>query len=404
MSKSITKSGSRKAAKTDRPPKPYPDFPLTPHPAGYWCKSIRGKVHYFSRWGHISKGKMVRIEGDGWREALAEYEQQRDDLFAGKVPRIKSSDGLTLAELCNRYLTSKHRLLKAGELSPRTLHDYRRTTDRLISFFGKARLVEDLAADDFEALRSELARGVGPVRLGGDINMTRSVFKYAYEAGLIDRPVRYGPTFKKPKLATIRKHQNGGVRKMFEADEIRKLLGAAGVQLRAMILLGVNCGFGNSDCGTLPLSAVNLKGGWIDYPRPKTGIDRRCPLWVETIAAIRAVLAERKEPKREEDKELLFVTKQRLGWAKDSASPISAEFRKLIQAAGLYRKGVGFYALRHTFRTIADEMKDQPAIDHIMGHSRNDMASVYRERISDDRLRAVTEHVREWLFGGQDDG
>jgi hypothetical protein len=29
------------------------------------------------------------------------------------------------------------------------------------------------------------------------------------------------------------------------------------------------------------------------------------------------------------------------------------------------------------------------------------MASVYRERISDERLRAVTDHVRAWLFGTQ---
>jgi hypothetical protein len=34
-----------------------------------------------------------------------------------------------------------------------------------------------------------------------------------------------------------------------------------------------------------------------------------------------------------------------------------------------------------------------------MGHSREDMASVYRERIGDDRLTAVAEHVRKWLFG-----
>lgn len=32
-------------------------------------------------------------------------------------------------------------------------------------------------------------------------------------------------------------------------------------------------------------------------------------------------------------------------------------------------------------------------------HVRDDMASVYRERISEERLRAVTEHVRKWLFG-----
>ena len=58
----------------------------------------------------------------------------------------------------------------------------------------------------------------------------------------------------------------------------------------------------------------------------------------------------------------------------------------------------GFYTLRHTFRTVADEAKDQPAADYIMGHEVPHMSSVYRETISDERLRAVTDHVRAWLF------
>jgi hypothetical protein len=29
--------------KTQTPPKPYPEFPLTAHPNGQWCKKIRGK-------------------------------------------------------------------------------------------------------------------------------------------------------------------------------------------------------------------------------------------------------------------------------------------------------------------------------------------------------------------------
>jgi hypothetical protein len=33
-----------------------------------------------------------------------------------------------------------------------------------------------------------------------------------------------------------------------------------------------------------------------------------------------------------------------------------------------------------------------------MGHADGSMASVYRERISDERLKAVVEHVRQWLF------
>jgi hypothetical protein len=49
---------------------------------------------------------------------------------------------------------------------------------------------------------------------------------------------------------------------------------------------------------------------------------------------------------------------------------------------------------------VADEAKDQPAADYIMGHEVPHMSSVYRETISDERLKAVTDHVRAWLFPG----
>jgi len=46
----------------------------------------------------------------------------------------------------------------------------------------------------------------------------------------------------------------------------------------------------------------------------------------------------------------------------------------------------------------ADESKDQPAIDFIMGHGVLHKSAVYRETISDERLRAVADHVHRWLF------
>ena len=58
----------------------------------------------------------------------------------------------------------------------------------------------------------------------------------------------------------------------------------------------------------------------------------------------------------------------------------------------------GFYSLRHCFETIAGETTDQVCVNSIMGHVDNSMASVYRERISDERLRAVVETVRAWLW------
>jgi integrase len=163
-------------------------------------------------------------------------------------------------------------------------------------------------------------------------------------------------------------------------------------------LLGVNCGFSNSDVGTLPLTAVDLEAGWVNFPRAKTGTPRRCPLWPETVHAVREALACRKEPKDSAHAGLVFVTHKSGPWhAPLSPSPVSKEFRKVLRKVGI-TGGRCFYALRHTFETVGGEAKDQVAVDHIMGHTRDDMASVYRERISDARLRAVADYVRGWLF------
>src|SRR5258708_368243 len=142
MSDSTRKPRSRKAA-TDRPNKPYPEFPLSPHSSGAWQKKIRGKIHYFGKWGRVIDGKLTRIEGDGWEEALQQYKVQADDLHAGRTPRVKS-DALKVKDLCNQFLTAKKRQLEAGEMSVRTMAQYRATTDRLVSTFGNNRLVEDL--------------------------------------------------------------------------------------------------------------------------------------------------------------------------------------------------------------------------------------------------------------------
>jgi integrase len=62
------------------------------------------------------------------------------------------------------------------------------------------------------------------------------------------------------------------------------------------------------------------------------------------------------------------------------------------------RKGRGFYSLRHTFETIGGDSRDQVAVNHIMGHADASMAGIYRERIEDQRLIDVVNHVRRWLF------
>jgi integrase len=372
-----------------KPRKPYSDFPLFPHATGRWAKKIRGKLHYFGTWNDPTR-------------ALQKYQDQRDDLQAGRTPRV-SNDGLTIRDLSNRFLTSKQNLVNTEELTQRTFNDYYITCERLISEFGRNRLVTDLASDDFERLRASLSKSRGPVALGNEVQRARTVFKFAFDSGLINAPVRFGPSFRKPNKKTMRKARYANGPRMFEADELRQIITAADRPLQAMILLGINGGLGQADLAGMPIEAADLGRAVLEYPRQKTGIPRRIPLWPETLVALREALQSRPRPKLEADRDLVFITKYGFRWVRTnekgtSIDSVGWEFRKLLVRLGIKRPRIAFYALRHTFETIAGESKDQIAVDHIMGHSRDDMASVYRERISDERLRAVVETVRAWVF------
>ncbi len=380
----MSDSHSRPSAK---PSKPFPDYPLFAHASGQWAKKIRGKLVYFGVWSAPDA-------------ALKSYLEQKEDLHAGRKPRPDPS-AVTVKDVANDFLNAKQALVDTGELSERTWADYKQVCDMVVAHLGKSRLAEDVGPDDFAALRKKVAKRWGPQRLGSKlIQYTRCLFKHAIDAGLIDRPVRFGPGFKRPSKKVLRLNRAEAGPKLFTAEEIRRLIDAAGSSMRAMILLGINCGFGNADCGELPLSAVDLDKAIIDFARPKTGIPRRCPLWPETVAALRDALAKRHEPKSGEDAGLVFITKYGLAWNKDtSTNPVSQEMGKLLRSLKINgRKGLGFYTLRHVFRTIADESKDQPAVDYMMGHEVAHMSSHYRETIGDERLRAVASHVRTWLF------
>lgn len=372
-------------ARTTKPAKPHKDFPLFPHANGQWCKKVRGRLFYFGPWADPTA-------------ALKRWNRDKDCLLAGEEP--PTTDGLpSVKDLCNRFLTAKESRLLTGELSQRSYDHYYRTCEILVKEFGKFRLLKNLGPADFQKLRAELAKTRAAVALGGYIQYVRSVFNFAYQNDLIDRPMKFGSDFVKPSRKTLRLEKIERGRGVFASEDIRAMLDAASPQMRAMIFLGINAGLGNSDCGNLSTAALDLDGGWLNYPRPKTGVDRRCPLWSETVAALKEAIESRVKPKDPANRRLVFLTRTGGSWSKEKAdNPIAKETVKLLKRLGKDKPGWGFYRLRHTFRTVADECRDQPAINLIMGHSANDMPSNYRHGISDDRLRAVTNYVRRWLF------
>lgn len=386
---------------------------MTPHlGSGQWCKKIRGKTRYF--------GKL-----EDPKAALDDYERRGPALRAGLDPdRGPSNDAVTIGELVQYFDEAQRAREATGTISPRTLRNYLDTSVRVAGFFGPKRRVSSLRPNDFEQLLAAVP--FGPTRRGNFVVWVRSIFTWAHEtAEILDATPRYGKAFRGAPMKERRQLKDRAGKNMLTPEQLQALLAAAkeGSALRAMIYLGLNGGMGNTDCAELPLRELKLEydetggaiGGMIDFPRPKTGVKRIVPLWPETAAAIDAYLKKRPEPYDERHRHLVFITRQREPFVHGNTDALGAAFRDLLVECkvipkrrpcadkGGHRRApvvmpLGFYTLRRTFRTIADDVGDQHAAHLIMGHSLPGMSGVYVQRITPERLRKVTDHVRSWAL------
>lgn len=385
---------SNKRGSSRKPAKSKSGFPLTRHPSGRWCKKVKGRFYYFGK---------IADDPDG-KAALDLWLAQRDDILAGRKPRADHS-GLTLDDLVQQFLHYKRQLVESGELAERTWTRYRNCCKFLLDHFGRTCPAARLRPEDFQELRAVMAKRWGAAAMANEIQMTRTLFRYGHEAELLDTPIRFGPGFRKPSAKTLRQTKVDNGPRMFQPEQIRALLEVATVNMRGMILLAINGGLGNTDIAMLPEEAIDLETCWLDWPRPKTAIARRVPLWPETVDAIQNVIAERTTPNHEADRELLFIGRRGENYTgRHKGYRIGGEFQRACLKAGV--AGRSFYDLRRSFQTVGEDARDLVAVQSIMRHAppANDMSNIYRQRVSDERLRAVVDTVRVWLFEPPADG
>ncbi|MGA2063543.1 MAG: tyrosine-type recombinase/integrase [Thermoguttaceae bacterium] len=394
-----------------KPAKPNPNFPLFPHRNGQWAKAIRGQGNvYFGVWADP-------------QAALDLYYREQSAWDAGRNPRKEAAAAaaekhrITVGQMVALTLDAKDSLVKTGELKPQTYREYAKIGQRLKDVWGAGTAIASLDLKDFAKLKAHFAAGhpiqtrsplhrkrmskghKSLVSLKGDVRKVRVFFNYMKEAGYIVRSPAYG-VFKVPSKKSLRLERKGKPKRRFLPEQIAALLSNAGSVMQAMIWLGINCAFGDTDCAVLREQELDLAGGWATFIREKTGVKRRCPLWPETVDALRAALVMRPVPPCPALAGRVFITARGNAWSDLS---VCDEFKKVRTKAGL-DGAPGFYALRHTFITQArKEIADMDAIRMITGHvtDENDMlSSVYDEDwndVDDERIRPVADCIRNWL-------
>lgn len=392
MKANSTIAKKKRPEKSKAPAKPYDGFPLFAHQSGQWAKKVKGEFYYFGVW-------------DDPAAALREFKKQEDDLYAG-TPTTPAG-GLTVEDLANDFLRYKKARVGSGELSSRSWTDYYDVCAVVLDVLGKTTAIETLRPIDFERVRAAFAKaGIrrgevrqprSAARLGKDVTVVRMLFKYADDA--FDVRVKLGPDFKPPSRKEQRDDRKGKPKKFLEAVQLRAAIDTADPTMKAIILVGLNAALGNEDIAHL--SPANIKVEWLDYPRCKTGEERRAWLWPETREAIAAIKPRGKH---------VFHRPNGETWHSDTRTDdkgrvvidnvLSKAFNSLIPDRP---SGVSFYSLRHVFQTIAEKGGDKEAVKAVMGHATasNDMSARYSEEgVADDRIKTACEAVRSWLYGG----
>ena len=351
-------------------------FPLTLHPTGQYCKKIRGRIYY---------------SGSDKKQALERYRDQATYLHGGRNLIQKASNGdMTLKELCGLYLQYQHSKVLANNLSPKHHNDQISSLHKLMSFLGQSQRIKNISTLDLQNYKSKLQGAYGSVcRLNLHISIMKAMFHWARENDILENI---------PNIDAISRgkivHQE---RFTFNSEQINKLLSASDIKMRAMIWLGLNCGFGCTDCAQLKWKDLDFENNRVKLARNKTGVARNLPSWPETVQVLKKV------PKTEK---LVFYTSKGYPWIRTlietgdngngkytAVNFITSRFSKLLKKAEIHApKGTGFYTLRRTAATLAARSGDLFAIQRLLGHVDLQMATRYVQDVSEQTDRAIEKN------------
>ena len=362
-------------------------FPLTFHPTGQYCKKIKRKMYYF---------------GSDRKEALQRYLDQATYLHGHQEHLQKpTEDHMTLKQLCEMYLKYQYSKLQANDLTANHHNEQIGSLNKLMAFLGQNIDINNISTLDLQNYKRRIQKShVSVCRLNLHISIMKALFHWARKNDILANI---------PNIDAISRgkiiHQE---RFTFNSEHITRLLSVADVKMRAMVWLGLNCGFGCTDCSELKWSDLDIVSARVKLARKKTGISRDLPLWPETVESLKRV------PKIGK---LVFYTSrgnpyiQTLFKMDDNGdgkyatlNTITTNFSRLLKKLGFdVPKGTGFYTLRRTAATIAARSGDPFAVQRLLGHADLQMATRYVQDVSEQTDRVIQNsrmyicQINNWL-------
>jgi integrase len=353
---------------------------LTFHPTGQYCKKIKGKIYYF---------------GSDRKEALQRYLDKATYLHGHQEDLQKpTGDNMTLKQLCDMYLNYQYSKLQANDLTASHHNEQIGSLNKLLAFLGQNIDINNISTLDLQDYKRRIQKShVSVCRLNLHISIMKALFHWAGKNDVLANI---------PNIDAVSRGKIVHQEKFtFNPEQINKLLSAADVKMRAMIWLGLNCGFGCTDCAELMWTDLDLVNARVKLARKKTGISRDLPLWPETVKALEKIprigklvfYTSRGNPYMQ----TLFKSDDNGSGKYTTLNTITTKFSRLIKKSGFnVPKGTGFYTLRRTAATIAARSGDPFAVQMLLGHADLQMATRYVQDVSEQTDRVI-ENSRKYV-------
>ncbi|MHC4299110.1 MAG: tyrosine-type recombinase/integrase [Planctomycetota bacterium] len=325
-------------------------------------------------------GKRIYLGSDR-ENALKRYHQL--GLGIEHVPEVVAKPvGITVKELANRFITAQ----QANWRNPKTtLKCYKDWLGRFIKDHPKLKAA-DFTVEMFAAWKLSLKeRDYSSESVNHYLGAVRAMFLFAEDTGIIER----APKLKRVKNETKAATGSGG-KPLYKPEDLARLLKRADPQLKAMLILALNCGFGPKDIRDLTWE--HIEGERITLRRSKTGVCQTYLLWPETRELLNDIKDKRAEliarmAKRKIhhcDDGNVFMTRFWRPWNKDA---VAEQFRKLCKKAKV--PCYGFYRLRHCASTAMSLVATAHVHRKFMRHSQLQQQVTYTHTPDIEVDRAV---------------
>jgi len=241
--------------------------------------------HKHTKQYYVTRGGKRIYLGSDKEQALEKYHRLGLGLQLTAVEEIAPNPLISAKELANRFIAAQ----RANWRNPETtLKCYTGWLGRFLRDHPRL-MAADLTVEVFADWKLSLKeRKYSAESINHYLSAVRAMYTFAEDTDLIR---------KAPKLRRVKNEARVKLgakdKPLYTPKDLQKMLGKADLQMKAMILLALNCGFGPKDVRDLTWSHID--GERVTLPRSKTGICQTYLLWAEVRTLLVEIRQERLE-------------------------------------------------------------------------------------------------------------